>query len=105
MSGTEKLGECTNFEIDNTNQFLIAVFAESSRLLVVDIHKRTVAYRMAGPSEILLRNVQIDETGCLLGALNKERNAIDFYTFEWQYAVEEPKRVKKDQNDIDEILK
>ena len=60
---------------------------------------------MAGPSEILLRNVQIDETGCLLGALNKERNAIDFYTFEWQYDVEEPKRVKKDENGLDEMLK
>ena len=33
----EYYGECTNYQIDNTSSFIVATFAQSNKLVVIDI--------------------------------------------------------------------
>lgn len=52
-----------------------------------------------------LEQVFIDETGCFLSTLNKSKNQIDIYIFEWLYHVKEPITATKVEKSEEEIAR
>lgn len=55
LCNDEPLGECSAFEIDNSQQYIVAIFSNQNRLVVIDIFKRNVTLKIACANEMLLK--------------------------------------------------
>lgn len=97
-------GECTDFQIDNTQRFLIASFASSNRLAVIDIDKQLVLLQICEP-HISVDKVWIDETGFFLATLTQDKSAVEVYMLDWEYKINEPQKPQKQEISLDEQQK
>ncbi len=100
----EVFGECLEFQVDNTQKFIIAAFNQTNKLVVLDIDRLEIVLKVCSP-DIQLKHVWLDETGCFLAALNEKLNAVNIYILEWGYEVQEPQKPLKQDNGLDEMLR
>ena len=87
-------GECTNYQIDNTSSFIVATFAQSNKLIVIDITTLEIKLEVCDP-DILLKKVWLDETGCFLSTLNRNETQVEIYIFQWKYELTELPKLEK----------
>ena len=94
VAGYEPYGDCTDFLVDNSNKFLIAVFPQTNKIVILDLASGELVKKIEQPN-LNLEQVFLDETGCFLSTLNNTKNQISIYMFEWEYEVKEPLKVVK----------
>lgn len=104
LESEEPYGACSDFRVDNSNQFVIAVFPETEKLAILDIATGLLVLKIK-QEHINLRQVFLDETGCFIATLNQSGNQVEIYMFEWKYDVKEPVKVVKVDTAALELLR
>ena len=82
-------GECTDFMIDKSGRFLVAVFQHANCLIIVNLEEMKAVYMLENSPMINLRQgVWLDELGFLFGTLDEYSRDVQIWTYEWIYNMQ-----------------